>query len=113
MHAQSLYMFRDKDDKKIVDVNSISSGVNIGSIQFDDIKKIQNSLKKNNDDEWSKTAVIKRSTILNKVADLIEKDPYELIFILLTRQEKQYKMQLMKLEKVLIFCVITQSRLKK
>ena len=46
MHAHSLYMFRDKDDKKIVDVNSISSGVNIGSIQFDDIKKIQNSLKK-------------------------------------------------------------------
>ena len=33
-----------------MDVNSISSGVNIGSIQFDDIKKIQNSLKKNNDD---------------------------------------------------------------
>ena len=65
---------------EIMDVNSISSGVNIGSVQFDDIKKIQNSLKKNNDDEWSKTDVIKRSTILNKVADLIEKDPYELIF---------------------------------
>ena len=81
-------MFRDKDDKKIMDVNSISSGVNIGSIQFDDIKKIQNSLKKNNDDEWSKTDVIKRSTILNKVADLIEKDPYELIFYLINEAGK-------------------------
>ena len=88
VHAQSLYMFRDKDDKKIMDVNSISSGVNIGSIRFDDIKKIQNSLKKNNDDEWSKTDVIKRSTILNKVADLIEKDPYELIFYLINEAGK-------------------------
>ena len=71
-----------------MDVNSISSGVNIGSVQFDDIKKIQNSLKKNNDDEWSKTDVIKRSTILNKVADLIEKDPYELIFYLINEAGK-------------------------
>ena len=88
VHAKSLYMFRDKDDRKIVDVNSISSGVNIGSIQFDDIEKIQSSLKKNNDDEWSKTDVIKRSTILNKVADLIEKDPYELIFYLINEAGK-------------------------
>ena len=46
MHAQSLYMFRDKDNKKIMDVNSISSGVNIGSIQFDDIRKFKILLKK-------------------------------------------------------------------
>ena len=88
VHAKSIYLGREKNDKNIINVDSISSGINIGTVQYDNTKKIKNSLEENNSDEWPRTDVSKRSEILNKVANLIEKDPHELIFYLINEAGK-------------------------
>ena len=88
VHAVSIYTNRKNLNKKQVKVTSISSDIKIGTVQYDDPSEIKNSLEKNNSDEWLKIDVIKRSEILNSIANAIEKDPHELIFYLLNEAGK-------------------------
>ena len=55
---------------------------------YDDLDQINKCLKKNNSSIWSNTKVEERSLILNKIADDLDQNPYELIYFLINEAGK-------------------------
>ncbi|MAU69712.1 MAG: proline dehydrogenase [Gammaproteobacteria bacterium] len=88
VNAESIYIGKKKSNKKEFEVTSISSGLNLGTIQYDDPKTIKDSLEKNDSDQWAKKSVEERSEILNNIANAIEEEPYELMFYLINEAGK-------------------------
>ena len=89
--AESIYCGRDDHASSKKDVISISNNTNIGTVTFDNLEKIKISLENFNDSKWSKYDVNKRSKILNIIADEIEKDPYEILYLLVNEAGKTIK----------------------
>ena len=88
VNATSIYEGR-KDSNKIKEkVFSISSEQQIGSVTYDEQTKLKNCLEEHYSNEWSNTDVKKRSKILNKIANDIEENPYELIYYLINEAGK-------------------------
>ena len=88
VNAESIYLGRQESSEKKIKVSSISSDIEMGTINYDAPKDIKDCLEKNDLDEWQNISLKKRSEILNQVADSIEKDPYELIFYLINEAGK-------------------------
>ena len=88
VNAESIYLRRQESSEKKIKVSSISSDIEMGTINYDAPKDIKDCLEKNDLDEWQNISLKKRSEILNQVADSIEKDPYELIFYLINEAGK-------------------------
>ena len=88
VNAKSLYIGSKDNQDKVEDIFSISSNFQIGTVTYDDLNQIKKCLEKNHSNSWSATKVKDRSKILNKIADNIEKDPYELIYFLINEAGK-------------------------
>ena len=86
--AKSIYEGREEDNKNVEKIFSISSKKEIGTVVFDNPKNIKQSLTKSLKTTWSNTSPNERSEILNKIADNIEKEPYELIYFLINEAGK-------------------------
>ena len=86
--AKSIYEGREEDNKNVEKIFSISSKKQIGTVVFDNPKNIKQSLTKSLKTTWSNTSPNERSEILNKIADNIEKEPYELIYFLINEAGK-------------------------
>ena len=88
INAKSLYEGRKKDKTHDRKIFSISSKKEIGSVIFDDSEKIIKSLNKNSLSNWQETKPKDRYIILNKIADDIEENPYEIIYYLINEAGK-------------------------
>ncbi len=86
--AKSLYEGREKDNTHNEKIFSISSKKEIGSVIFDDSEKIIKSLNKNSLSNWQKSKPEDRYVVLNKIADDIEENPYEIIYYLINEAGK-------------------------
>ncbi len=86
--AKSIYEGRKEDNKNIEKIFSISSKKEIGTVVFDNPKNIKQSLTKSLKTTWSNTSPNERSEILNKIANNIEEEPYELIYFLINEAGK-------------------------
>ena len=86
--AKSIYEGREEDNKNVKKIFSISSKKEIGTVVFDNPKNIKQLLTKSLKTTWSNTSPNERSEILNKIADNIEKEPYELIYFLINEAGK-------------------------
>ena len=86
--AKSLYIGSKDNQDKVEDIFSISSNSQIGTVTYDDLNQIKKCLEKNHSNSWSATKVKDRSKILNKIANNIENDPYELIYFLINEAGK-------------------------
>ena len=86
--AKSIYEGREEDNKNVEKIFSISSKKQIGTVVFDNPKNIKQSLTKSLKTTWSNTSPNERSEILNKIADNIEEEPYELIYFLINEAGK-------------------------
>ena len=86
--AKSIYEGREEDNKNVEKIFSISSKKEIGTVVFDNPKNIKQSLTKNLKTTWSNTSPNERSEILNKIANNIEEEPYELIYFLINEAGK-------------------------
>ena len=86
--AKSIYEGREENNKNIEKIFSISSKKQIGTVVFDNPKNIKQSLTKSLKTTWSNTSPNERSEILNKIADNIEEEPYELIYFLINEAGK-------------------------
>ena len=86
--AKSIYEGREEDNKNVEKIFSISSKKEIGTVVFDNPKNIKQSLTKSLKTTWSNRSPNERSEILNKIADNIEKEPYELIYFLINEAGK-------------------------
>ena len=86
--AKSIYEGREEDNKNVEKIFSISSKKEIGTVVFDNPKNIKQSLTKSLKTTWSNTSPNERSKILNKIADNIEEEPYELIYFLINEAGK-------------------------
>ena len=88
VNAKSLYIGSKDNQDKVENIFSISSNSQIGTVTYDDLNQIKKCLEKNHSNSWSATKVKDRSKILNKIADNIENDPYELIYFLINEAGK-------------------------
>ncbi len=86
--AESIYIGRKSDNNQSESVFSVSTGSKIGKVTYDDLDQINKCLKKNNSSIWSNTKVEERSLILNKIADDLDQNPYELIYFLINEAGK-------------------------
>ena len=86
--AKSIYEGREEDNKNVEKIFSISSKKEIGTVVFDNPKNIKQSLTKSLKTTWSNTSPNERSEILNKIANNIEEEPYELIYFLINEAGK-------------------------
>ena len=86
--AKSIYEGREEDNKNVEKIFSISSKKEIGTVVFDNPKNIKQSLTKSLKTTWSNTSPSERSEILNKIANNIEEEPYELIYFLINEAGK-------------------------
>ncbi len=86
--AKSIYEGREENNKNVEKIFSISSKKQIGTVVFDNPKNIKQSLTKSLKTTWSNTSPNERSEILNKIADNIEEEPYELIYFLINEAGK-------------------------
>ncbi len=86
--AKSIYEGRKEDNKNVEKIFSISSKKEIGTVVFDNPENIKQSLAKSLKTTWSKTSPNERSKILNKIANNIEEEPYELIYFLINEAGK-------------------------
>ena len=86
--AKSIYEGREEDNKNVKKIFSISSKKEIGTVVFDNPKNIKQSLTKSLKTTWSNTSPNERSEILNKIANNIEEEPYELIYFLINEAGK-------------------------
>ncbi len=86
--AKSIYEGRQEDNKNVKKIFSISSKKEIGTVVFDNPKNIKQSLTKSLKTTWSNTSPNERSKILNKIANNIEEEPYELIYFLINEAGK-------------------------
>ena len=80
VNAVSVYEGRKNLNKASEEVFSISSGQQIGNVVFDEQTQLKECLENNCSNEWSDTKTEQRSEILNKIANDIEENPYELIY---------------------------------
>ena len=86
--AKSIYEGRQEDNKNVKKIFSISSKKEIGTVVFDNPKNIKQSLTKSLKTTWSNTSPNERSKVLNKIANNIEEEPYELIYFLINEAGK-------------------------
>ena len=86
--AESIYENRNKPKKTSEKLKSISSGLEIGEVVYDDPVEIKRCLEMNSSSIWDLTKVIERSTILKYIADDIEKNPFQLIYYLINEAGK-------------------------
>ena len=86
--AKSIYEGREEDNKNVEKIFSISSKKEIGTVVFDNPKNIKQLLTKSLKTTWSNTSPNERSEILNKIANNIEEEPYELIYFLINEAGK-------------------------
>ena len=86
--AKSIYEGREEDNKNVEKIFSISSKKEIGTVVFDNPKNIKQSLTKSLKTTWSHPSPNERSEILNKIANNIEEEPYELIYFLINEAGK-------------------------
>ena len=61
INAESIYFGRNKSADRKFKASSISSNIDMGTINFDDPKDIKDCLEKNNSNEWEKIDVKKRT----------------------------------------------------
>ena len=88
VNAVSVYEGRKNLNKASEEVFSISSGQQIGNVVFDEQTQLKECLENNCSNEWSDTKTEQRSEILNKIANDIEENPYELIYYLINEAGK-------------------------
>ena len=86
--AESIYENRNKPKKTSEKLKSISSGLEIGKVIYDDPPEIKRCLEMNSSNIWGLTKVTERSKILKYVADDIEKNPFQLIYYLINEAGK-------------------------
>jgi len=86
--AHSIYLNRDDSSSEGIKVSSIASDFSIGTITYDDPLEIKKSLERNHSNIWKETDAETRSNILNRIADVIDEDPHELIFYLINEAGK-------------------------
>ena len=86
--AKSIYEGRKEDNSHVKKIFSISSKKEIGTVFFDNPEKIKQSLTRNLNTTWFNTSHIERSKILNKIANDIEENPYELMYFLINEAGK-------------------------
>ena len=86
--AESIYENRNKPKKTSEKLKSISSGLEIGKVIYDDPHEIKRCLEMNSSNIWGLTKVTERSKILKYVADDIEKNPFQLIYYLINEAGK-------------------------
>ena len=86
--AKSIYEGRKEDNRHVKKISSISSKKEIGTVFFDNPEKIKQSLTRNLNTTWFNTNHIERSKILNKIANDIEENPYELMYFLINEAGK-------------------------
>lgn len=83
VHATSIYKAKDNIKANMHDIKSLADGKSIGTASYDDLDDIKQSLEEQNISKWSLTDVEERATILEKIADDIETNPYEIIYYLM------------------------------
>ena len=86
--AESIYENRNKPKKTSVKLKSISSGLEIGKVIYDEPHEMKRCLEMNSSNIWGLTKVTERSKILKYVADNIEKNPFQLIYYLINEAGK-------------------------
>ena len=86
--AESIYENRNKPKKTSEKLKSISSGLEIGKVIYDDPHEMKRCLEMNSSNIWGLTKVTERSKILKYVADNIEKNPFQLIYYLINEAGK-------------------------
>ena len=86
--AESIYENRNKPKKTSEKLKSISSGLEIGKVIYDDPHEMKRCLEMNSSNIWGLTKVTERSKILKYVADDIEKNPFQLIYYLINEAGK-------------------------
>ena len=86
--ASSIYKAKGYKKTNTHDITSLADGRNIGTASYDDLDNIKSSLEEQNISEWSLMHVEKRASILEKIADDIEANPYELIYYLMNEAGK-------------------------
>ena len=86
--AESIYENRNKPKRTSEKLKSISSGLEIGKVIYDDPPEIKRCLEMNSSNIWGLTKVTERSKILKYVADDIEKNPFQLIYYLINEAGK-------------------------
>ena len=86
--AKSIYIDRKDDGRQKEKAYSVSNNSHIGTVTYDDPVEIKKCLEKNDSNKWSSSNVKDRSHTLNKIADDIEQNPYELIYFLINEAGK-------------------------
>ena len=86
--AESIYENRNKPKKTSEKLKSISSGLEIGKVIYDDPHEMKRCLEMNSSNIWGLTKGTERSKILKYVADDIEKNPFQLIYYLINEAGK-------------------------
>tara|TARA_A100001011_G_scaffold66231_1_gene67234 strand:- start:1121 stop:4156 length:3036 start_codon:yes stop_codon:yes gene_type:complete len=86
--AESIYENRNKPKRTSEKLKSISSGLEIGKVIYDDPHEMKRCLEMNSSNIWGLTKVTERSKILKYVADDIEKNPFQLIYYLINEAGK-------------------------
>ena len=86
--AESIYENRNKPKKTSEKLKSISSGLEIGKVIYDNPCEIKRCLEMSSSNIWGLTKVTERSKILKYVADDIEKNPFQLIYYLINEAGK-------------------------
>ena len=81
----AISIYKNREEKNSIKAQVVSLGDNseLGSVTFDDLSSLENSLNKESSKDWSKMSVIKRAGILQSIAKNIEENPYELIYYLM------------------------------
>ena len=88
VNAKSIYVDRVENHVKPKKVFSISSNNEIGTVIYDDPEVIKNCLSKNSKSVWLLSNPEERSRILCRIADDLDKNPYEFIYFLINEAGK-------------------------
>ena len=88
VNASSIYITKDYKKTNTHNISSLADGRNIGTASYDDLSNIKQSLEDQHITEWSSMHVEKRAAILEKIADDIETNPYEIIYYLMNEAGK-------------------------
>jgi RHH-type proline utilization regulon transcriptional repressor/proline dehydrogenase/delta 1-pyrroline-5-carboxylate dehydrogenase len=86
--AVSIYNNRNEEGIKKHDVLSIANGNKIGTVTFDDLGHLTNSLEANNNFDWAMLDVKERAKILIAISEDLESNPYQLIYYLMNEAGK-------------------------
>ena len=83
VNAISIYQNRADDKSKKHDVFSLADGACIGSVFYDDLSLIKESLEAKTNLNWPKIAVKEKAEILRAISNDLESNPYQLIYYLM------------------------------